>query len=237
MHPLKKVARIAGAIYLSMVVTGPFSLIYVPNKLIVSGNAPATADNILAHETMFRLAILADLIGAVIFICLGIALYKLLSGVSRTWAGLMIAFVLVSAAVGFLNTLNNIAALTLFRGADFLAVFDKPQRDALAYLFIRLHNQGILINEIFWGLWLFPFGLLVFRSGFLPRFIGVWLMINCFGYVALSVTALFFPDYYEAAFKWAQPVLFGELAIMLWLLIKGAKVPSLELATIQMKTA
>lgn len=237
MHPLKKAARIAGAIYLSMVVTGPFSLIYVPNKLIVRGNATATADNILAHETMFRLAILADLIGAVIFICLGIALYKLLSGVSRTWAGLMIAFVLVSAAVGFLNTLNNIAALTLFRGADFLAVFDKPQRDALAYLFVRLHSQGILINEIFWGLWLFPFGLLVFRSGFLPRFIGVWLIINCFGYVALSVTALFFPDYYEAAFKWAQPVLFGELVIMLWLLIKGAKVPPLELATVQMKTA
>ena len=226
MHPLKKAARIAGAIYLSMVVTGPFSLIYVPNKLIVRGNAAVTADNILAHETMFRLAILADLIGAVIFICLGIALYKLLSGVSRTWAGLMIAFVLVSAAVGFLNTLNNIGALTLFRGADFLAVFDKPQRDALAYLFVRLHSQGILINEIFWGLWLFPFGLLVFRSGFLPRFIGVWLMINCFGYVALSVTALFFADYYEAAFKWAQPVLFGELAIMLWLLIKGAKVPA-----------
>ena len=237
MHPLKKAARIAGAIYLSMVVTGPFSLIYVPNKLVVRGNAAATADNILAHETMFRLAILADLAGAVIFICLGIALYKLLSDVSRTWAGLMIAFVLVSAAVGFLNTLNNIAALTLFRGADFLAVFDKPQRDALAYLFVRLHSQGILINEIFWGVWLFPFGLLVFRSGFLPRFIGVWLMINCFGYVALSVTALFFPDYYEAAFKWAQPVLFGELAIMLWLLIKGAKVPPLELATVQMKTA
>ena len=226
MHPLKKAARIAGAIYLSMVVTGPFSLIYVPNKLIVRGNAAATADNILAHETMFRLAILADLIGAVIFICLGIALYKLLRDVSRTWAGLMIAFVVVSAGVGFLNTLNNIAALTLFRGADFLAVFDKPQRDALAYLFVRLHSQGILINEIFWGLWLFPFGLLVSRSGFLPRFIGVWLMINCFGYVALSVTALFFPDYYEAAFKWAQPVLFGELAIMLWLLIKGAKVPT-----------
>ena len=237
MHPLKKAARIAGAIYLSMVVTGPFSLIYVPNKLIVRGNAAATADNILAHETMFRLAILADLTGAVIFICLGIALYKLLSGVSRTWAGLMIAFVLDSATVGFLNTLNNIAALTLFRGADFLAVFDKPQRDALAYLFVRLHSQGILINEIFWGLWLFPFGLLVFRSGFLPRFIGVWLMINCFGYVALSVTALFFPDYYEAAFKWSQPVLFGELAVMLWLLIKGAKVPPLELAPVQMKTA
>src|SRR5437762_339927 len=172
MHPLKKAARVAGAIYLSMVITGPFSLIYVPSKLIVRGNAAATAENILAHETMFRLAILADLIGAVIFIGLAIALYRLLSGVNKTWAGLMVAFVLVSAAVGFLNTLNNIAALTLFRGADFLAVFDKPQRDALAYLFVRLHSQGILINEIFWGLWLFPFGLLVFRSGFLPRWIG-----------------------------------------------------------------
>jgi hypothetical protein len=225
MHPLKKAARIAGAVYLSMIVTGPFSLIYVPSKLIVRGNAAATADNILAHETMFRLAILADLVGSVIFICLAMALYRLLSGVSKTWAGLMVAFVLVSAAVGFLNTLNNIAALTLFHGADFLSVFDKPQRDALGMLFIRLHTQGILIDEIFWGLWLFPFGLLVFRSGFLPRFIGVWLMINCFGYVVLSITALFFPAYYEAAFRMSQPVLIGELAIMLWLLIKGAKIP------------
>ena len=226
MHPLKKAARIAGAIYSSMVVTVPFSLIYVPNKLIVRGNAAATADNILTHETMFRLAILADLIGAVIFICLAIALYRLLSGVNKTWAGLMIALVLVSAAVGFLNTLNNSAALTLFRGTDYLTVFDKPQRDALGMLFIRLHSQGIFINEIFWGLWLFPFGLLVFRSGFLPRFIGVWLMINCFGWLALSITALFFPTYYGTAFQWSQPVLCGELAIILWLLIKGAKVPT-----------
>jgi Domain of unknown function (DUF4386) len=226
MHPLKKAARIAGAIYLSMIVTGPFSLIYVPSKLIVRGNAAATADNILAHETMFRLAILADLVGSVIFICLAIALYRLLSGVNKTWAGLMVALVLVSAAVGFLNTLNNIAALTLFRGADFLTVFDKAQREALGMFFIRLHNQGIFIDELFWGLWLFPFGLLVFRSGFLPRFIGVWLMINCFGYVVLSIIALFFPASYEAAFRYSQPVLFGELAIMLWLLIKGAKLPA-----------
>src|SRR3989441_10566376 len=224
MHPTKKAARIAGFIYLSMVFTAPFSLIYVPSKLIVRGNAAATADNILAHETMFRLSIMADLVGQVIFICLAIALYRLLSGVNKMWAGLMVAFVLVSAAVGFVNTLNDIAALSLFRGADFLTVFDKPQRDALGMLFIRLHTQGIFIDEMFWGLWLFPFGLLVYRSGFLPRFIGAWLMINCFGYVVLSVIALFFPAYYESAFQIAQPVLLGELAIMLWLLIKGAKV-------------
>jgi hypothetical protein len=209
-----------------MIFTAPFTLLYVPGKLIVRGDAAATANNILAHETMFRLAILGDLITAVIFICLGIALYRLLSGVNKTWAMLMVAFVLVSAAVGFLDTLNNIAALILFRGGEFLAVFDKPQLNALGYLFIRLHSQGIFINELFWGLWLFPFGLLVFRSGFLPRFLGAWLMINCFGYVALSIIGLMFPTYYNAAFRWAQPVLLGELAIMLWLLIKGAKVRS-----------
>ena len=171
MHPTVKAARIAGAIYLSMVFTAPFSLIYVPSKLIVRGNAAATADNIMAHETMFQLSIFGDLIGQVIFICLAIALYRLLSSVNKTWAALMVGFVLVSAAVGFLNTLNNIAAVILFRGGEFLTVFDKPQRDALGMLFIHLYSQGIFIDEIFWGLWLFPFGLLVFRSGFIPRFI------------------------------------------------------------------
>jgi hypothetical protein len=226
MHPTNKAARIAGAVYLSMVFTAPFTLLYVPGKLIVRGDAAATANNVLAHETMFRLSIIGDLLTSVIFICLGIALYRLLSGVNKTWAMLMVAFVLVSAAVGFLDTLNNVAALILFRGADFLSVFEKAQLNALGYLFIRLHSQGIFMNELFWGLWLFPFGLLVYRSEFLPRFIGVWLMINCFGYVALCVIALLFPLYYDAAFKWAQPILFGELAILLWLLIKGAKVPS-----------
>src|SRR5881397_3735399 len=124
MHPTDKAARIAGAVYLSMVITAPFSLIYVPSKLIVRGNATATADNILAHETMFRLSILGDLVGQVIFICLAIALYRLLSSVNKTWALLMVGFVLVSAAVAFLNTLNNIAGLILFRGGDFLSVLD-----------------------------------------------------------------------------------------------------------------
>jgi hypothetical protein len=230
MHPLKKAARIAGAIYLSLVLIAPFAMLYVPGKLIVRGNAAATADNILAHETMFRLSIFGDLIGHVIFICLAIALYRLLSSVNNTWALLMVSFVLVSAAVGFLNALNNITAVILFRGGEFLIVFDKPQRDALAMLFIRLHSQGEFISEIFWGVWLFPFGLLVFRSGFLPRLLGVWLIIACFAWIALSITAQFFPYNYETAFAWLQPAFFAEMAIMLWLLIRGAKVPSLTLA-------
>jgi hypothetical protein len=226
MHPTKKAAHIAGAVYLALVAVAPFAMIYVPSKLIVRGNAAATADNILAHETMFRLAIFGDLIGHVIFICLGIALYRLLSSVNKIWALLMVSFVLVSAAVGFLNTLNNIAAVILFRGGEFLDVIDKTQRDAFGMLFVRLHNQGEFISEIFWGAWLLPFGLLVYRSGFLPRILGIWLIIACFAWIALSITAQFFPTNYSAAFGWLQPAFFAEMAIMLWLLIRGAKVPA-----------
>ena len=231
MHPTVKAARLAGFIYLSMIFVAPFCMLYIPNKLIVRGNAAATADNILAHETMFRMSIFGDLIGQVIFICLGVAFYRLLRDVNKTWAMLMLSFVLVSSAVCFLNALNDVAALLLFRGGDFLVVFDKSQRDALAMFFLRLYNYGQFIAETFWGLWLFPLGLLIYRSGFIPRFIGVWLMINCLGWLMLSFAALFFLTNYNALFGYLQPVLFGEMALMLWLLVKGARVPALAPAT------
>lgn len=227
MHPTDKAARVAGAIYLSMIFTAPFSLLYVPNTLIVRGDAAATAGKILAHETMFRLAIAAEMVNAVIFVLLAMALYRLLSGVDPWQARLMVGLVLVSSAVTLMNLVNNIAALTLFHGADFLAVLDKPQRDALGMLFLRLHGQGNYVNELFWGLWLFPFGVLVMRSRFLPRILGLWLLVNGAAYVVLSFIALLVPEYSQLAFNAAMPALLGELAIMLWLLIKGAKVQPL----------
>jgi hypothetical protein len=223
MQPTSKTARVAGALYLSMVVTGPFSLIYLPNALIVPGNAAATAAKVLASEMLFRLGIVADLVGSVMFILLALALYRLFSGVNKTHASLLVALVLVSATIGFMNVLSNIAALTLFRGADFLAAFDKPQRDALGMLFLRLHGQGNIVNEVFWGLWLFPFGVLVMRSRFLPRILGVLLIVNGFAYVAISLTSLLFPEYGSLAFRASQPALLGEIWIMLWLLIKGIR--------------
>src|SRR5438094_2337737 len=227
MHPTVKAARTSGFVYLAMILVAPFSMLYVPGKLIVRDNAAATAENSLTHETLFRSSIFGDLIGHLIFICLAIALYRLLRDVNRTWAWLIVSFVLVSAAVGFLNTLNNVAALILFRGDEFLTVFDQVRREALGMLFIRLHSQGQFIDEIFWGLWLFPFGLLVFRSGFLPRFLGILLIISCLAWIALSITAQFFPTHYSAAFAWLQPAFFAEMAIMLWLLIRGANVKAL----------
>ena len=226
MHPTDKAARIAGALYLALAITAPFHLIYIPRALIVTGNATATANNILAHETLFRLGIVAGLLDPVTFIFVVMALYRLLSGVNKAYASLMAILALVSVAVGFVNVLNHIAALTLFRGGDFLAVIDKNQLDALAMLFLRLHSQGNIINEIFWGLWLFPFGVLVKRSGFLPRILGVLLIVNCFAYLAQSLTSLLLPGYAGIVAQWTFPALFGELWIMLWLLIKGAKVPT-----------
>ena len=226
MNPTVKAARVAGALYLLLVVTGVFAAIYVPRTLFVPGNATATASNILAHETLFRLGIVDGIISTVIFIFLVMALYHLLIGVDKKHASLMVALVLVSVAVGLVDVVNNVAALVLVRGADFLAVFDKPQREALAMLLLGLDGQ-VLVNQVFWGLWLFPFGLLVMRSGFLPRILGVWLIINGFAYLTISFTGLLLPQYQKMVSSIAFPALLGEVAIMLWLLIKGAKVQPL----------
>jgi hypothetical protein len=129
-----------------------------------------------------------------------------------------------------MNALNDVAALLFARGDDFLNAFDKPQREAFVMLFLRLHHQGDLANEVFWGLWLLPFGLLVYKSRFLPRFLGVWLMAACFGYLALSFTGLLFPAYEGKVFTYAQPLITGELAIMLWLVVMGAREQRLAVA-------
>lgn len=96
--------------------------------------------------------------------------------------------------------------------------------------FLRLHHQGVVANEIFWGLWLFPFGMLVFRSGFLPRFLGVWLIINGLAYLIISATGLLWPQYEQTVWNVAFPAMLGEIAIVLWLLIKGANVDALSAA-------
>ena len=225
MHPTDKAARVAGAIYLSLVFTAPLRLIYIPSALFVRGNATATADNIAAHELLFRLGIVGDLLTGTIAIFLVLALYRLLKEVDQNHAALMVILGgLMVAPIYFLNALNDVAALLLVRGADFLSVFEKPQRDALAVLFLRLHHHGVVANEIFWGLWLFPLAVLVIRSGFLPRILGIWLIINGFAYLTISFTGLLLPQYEVMVSNIAFPALLGEVAIMLWLLIKGAKV-------------
>src|SRR6195256_5646754 len=192
----KNPGRIAGLLYVLASIVGIFGLLYVPSKLIVDGNAVATARNMAASETLFRLGIAAHLIGEALFVFVALALYDLLKAVNHRNALCMLILILVSIPIAFLNELNAIAALVLVRGADFLSMFEKPQRDALAMLFLNLHHHGFVVAEIFWGLWLFPLGLLVYRSRFLPRFLGVWLAFAGFAWVILSLTGVLSPQYY-----------------------------------------
>src|SRR3984893_4552430 len=154
MSSIKNPGRFAGLLYLLTSIFGVFAMIYVPTKLIVDGNAAATANNILASQTLFRLGIAGELISQAGFIFVALALYDLLKGVNRRHASLMVTLVVASIPIAFLNEVNSFAALDLIRGADFLSIFDKPQRDALAMLFLNLHFQGLVVDEIFFGLWL-----------------------------------------------------------------------------------
>ena len=218
----KNPGRLAGLLYVLASIPGFFALAYVPSKLLVHGNATATANNIAASESLFRLGIAADLIGQALFVFVALALYDLLKGVNQRCAALMVIFILLAIPIAFLNEVNAIAALVLVRGPDFLSLFDKPQRDALAMLFLKLHGGGFDVAEVFWGLWLLPLGLLVYRSRFIPRILGILLMLACFAYVADSFTSLLLPSYETIVSRWVSPLMLAEVVFMLWLLIVGA---------------
>jgi hypothetical protein len=228
MSSTRNQGRFAGLLYVLASIAGFFAMGYVPGKLIVHGNAVVTASNIAASETLFRLGIAGELIGYAGFIFVALALYDLLKGINRRHASLMMGLIVVSVPIAFLNELNSIAALALVRGADFLSVIEKPQREALAMLFLNLHFHGFVVAEIFSGLWLFPLALLVYRSRFLPRFLGVWLGLAGFAWVIMSLTGILLPQYYDKVYTLTQPAVIGEIAFMLWLLIKGATPRALD---------
>jgi hypothetical protein len=218
--------RVAGFWYLLLVLLGPLRLIYIPTKLFVRGNATVTATNIAAHEWLFRFGIVSDLFCGLILIFLVLAFYRLFQGVDRNLAVQVVIFGgVMPALLDFVGVVYDAGALLVLRGGDFLAPFDKPQRDALALLFLKLRDQQNTAAEMLWGVWLLPLALLVYRSRFLPRFLGVWLALGGFAYVLLSLTGELLPQYQGTVFAYAQPAFFGELAIMLWLLIKGARPP------------
>jgi hypothetical protein len=229
MVSVKRQARVAGLIYFLMGITAPIGLIYVPNKLIVSGDAVATAERIRANESLLRLGIATELFHQVLAVFLVLALYRLFKAVHETHARqLVILGALVSVPIVFVNVINEIAALTLLGAPAFLSVFDRQELDALAYLFLRLHGQGLVIASIFWGLWLFPVAMLVIRSGFIPAFLGILMMIAGVGYLVSSFTSLVLPQYSKTVEGIALILGFGELPIMFWLLIWGARGPRSE---------
>ena len=230
MQSIRNPGRVAGLWYLMLVFSGPLRLLYIPNKLFVTGNATATVANIAANEWLFRFGIVSVLLGGVILIMLTMAFYRLFETVDRQLAVLVVLFGGVMPAVlSFVSAATDGAVLVIARGAEFLSVFDKPQQDAIAMLLLKFGSQQTIAAETLWGVWLLPLALLVYRSGFLPRFLGVWLAINGFAYVILSLAGELLPKYHGMIFDYGQPAFFGELAIMLWLLIKGAR-PSVDTA-------
>jgi uncharacterized protein DUF4386 len=227
MNSTKSTARRAGVLYLLTALMAPFYLIYVPSVFIVPGNATATANNIAAGELMYRLGILTGLVSNIIFLVMVLTLYKLLKDVDRTHARVMVVLVVVGVTIGLVNLFNQMAPLILLSGADYLSVFTKPQLDALALSFLGLRSSGTSVAMAFWALWLFPFGVLVIKSGFFPKLLGVLLIIGGFAYLVVSFTSILLPAYGPVVSRVTLPFYaVGELSMIIWLVVKGAKAPT-----------
>ena len=222
MNSLKKQSRIAAALYFLNGLPAPFALLYVPSVLIVRGDAAATANNVRDSELLLRFGMAGELFSSTIVIFAMFAFYHLFKAVSQKHAMAMMILMLISVPISYLNVLNDLAALTFARGPEFLSIFDQAQRDALVLFFLRLHSQGFILAQIFWGLWLFPFGIAVMRSSFIPRFVGIATIIAGCGYVISSLVSLFLPASAQGIGDLAMILGVGELAFF-WLLIWGAK--------------
>jgi hypothetical protein len=213
-----KTARVAGCLYLMLFPLGIFGIIYVPSSLIVLGDAATTASNIMANELLYRLSIVTALTLQIVYIFLALALYKLLNPVDKNNAVLMVILVLVAAPIAMLNELNHVAVLLVLSGSDFLTTFSLDQVQASVPLFLNLHEHGVFIAQIFWGLWLFPMGYLIFKSNFLPLALGILMIIGGFGYLVDSFVYFIFPDF-DVTFS--EFTFLGELLLPLWLMFKG----------------
>lgn len=186
------------------------------------GDAVTAAQNILSNEFLFRTGIINGLISSTIWVFMVLVFYRLFKSVNERQAKLLVALVIVQIPAGFIVEAFNITSLMILKG-EILKTFELSQRQELAMLFLKINDYVVSTLVLFWGLWLFPLGILVYRSRFLPRFLGVWLIINGFALLVLSFTGLLLPQYKDMVFKIAFPAMLGEAAFMLWLLIMGAK--------------
>jgi len=218
---INRTARFAGFLYLILAICGGFAEFFVRQNLVAPGDAMATVNNIMTSEFLFRLGFVMELIGQAVFVVLALTLYKILKSVNKDQATLMVAFVLVAVAITCLNMLNQFAALLLLNGGDYLTPFTPDQVQAMVLLFLNLHTVGYLIAQVFFGLWLLPLGYLVYKSGFMPRILGVLLMIACFGYLLDVLIFALLPDLNLVV---SEFTFVGELLLLLWLLIKGVNV-------------
>lgn len=221
MNSIKNLSRLTGATYLLMVPFGILGILYVPNSILVVDDMAATIANINAHTSMFHFSIFASLVVQLIQILLVLLLYKLLSHTSRTAGVLMIAFIIPAVSIAMLNEVNLLAISSLVSGAAYTASFTTEQIQGLVGLLFQMHQSGVFVAQIFWGIWLFPMGYLAYHSGYIPRIIGVLLMIGCFGYLTDSLLFVLGTD---IGFTVSEFTFLGEVLLPLWLVFKAKEI-------------
>jgi uncharacterized protein DUF4386 len=209
----RKAVTILRYLYPIWAAVGLFSIMYVPTILIVAGNAALTASNIMANEMLFRMGIVGSLITQLIHIVVVLVLYKLFKSVDKNQSMLIVILGLVGVPIAMLNTLNKVAALQLLSSPDQMM------------LFLNLNVLGAIIASTFWGLWLFPQGILIYKSGYWPKIFGTLMIIAGFGYFIGSFINLLFPDS-KTVISIFEIMTMGEIIFMLWVMVKGAKLPA-----------
>lgn len=222
-HWQRRTARYAGFSYLFLVITAPLAHLYIPSLILDRNNSTITAHNLLEHEFLFRVGTVLNVLGLVSFILVALFLYRLFRPVDEHLARLMRTLVLVAIPIPFMLAILKMSALLILK-SDVYTFYEPGQIKDFALMLFRIGNYGGNMEQIFWGLWLLPFGILVYRSGFIPKFLGVWLVANGIAYVLLSMFFILLPQYLSAVSTWTFPFLLGEIGIMLWLMIKGVRI-------------
>ncbi|MBI3401549.1 MAG: DUF4386 domain-containing protein [Acidobacteria bacterium] len=228
-HSPQFYARIGGVLYLTIIVAGIFGELFVRGTLVVSGDATATANNIVASPLLWRMGIAGDLIMHVCDVPLMLIFYLLLRPVSKTLALLAVLFNLIQTAVLVANKLSLLAALFLLGSGDYLKAFEQHQLNALMYISIKLDGYGFGIGLIFFGCECLVIGYLIFGSGYLPKILGVLMQIAGLCYLTNSFALLLAPAFANMLFPAILlPAFIGELSLCLWLLVKGVNLPKWE---------
>ncbi len=217
-YSIKATARIAGILYFLQIPLGVFGIIYIPQVLFVPNDLSTTVSNILSNESMFRMSIVSAIVCALITVLTAYFIHKVLKPVDKTLAKLIVIFTYIVAPITMLNELNHIAILLILKKAEIRTAFSTNQIHSAIRFFIELHNYGLQIAHIFFGLWLLPMGYLVIKSGYIPKIIGYLLLVTCLGYLVDFVMFFLFPDF---DFKLSEYTWLGEVLMVLWLLIRG----------------
>ena len=222
---IRRTARIAGFLYLIILVLAPFSMMYVSSALIVPGDARATVRNIVASEGLFRLGIVSDSIIFLTEIALSVMLYVLFKAASKTLSLIAAFSRLGESFILGVNVIIHLFVLLLLSGADYLKAFEPGQLHTLVLLFLNAHNDGILVSQVFFGFHLFFLGFLLVKSGYFPRILGILIFLASAGYLIESFGNFLLPDYADIL-SWIVVVfgVVGELPFIFWLLFRGVNV-------------